>query len=117
MTDKAEACDLADRTCEPCRGGIPPLKHEEIEPLAKELGPYWRVVNDHHLERTFSFPDWKSALAFVNRISEPAEKMGHHPNVEFTWGSVTVKIYTHKIDGLHEADFILAARIDRLLTV
>jgi 4a-hydroxytetrahydrobiopterin dehydratase len=104
---------LADRTCEPCRGGVPPLPPERIAPLAAQV-PAWEVVRSHHLRREFRFPDFAQALAFVNRVGAQAEAQGHHPDLELAWGRVVVSIWTHKIDGLAEADFILAARIDRL---
>ena len=97
----------------PCRGGVPPLQGEELDKLAAEL-PGWRVVDQHHIEKTFSFPDFKAALAFVNRIGEVAEEQRHHPDICFGWGSVKVTNYTHKIKGLTESDFILAAKVDRL---
>jgi len=104
---------LADRTCEPCRGGMPPLSAERIAPLAAQV-PQWEVVRGHHLRREFSFPDFATALAFVNGVGAEAEAQAHHPDIELAWGRVLITLWTHKIDGLAEADFILAARIDRL---
>ena len=105
--------DLAQLTCVPCRGGVPPLTAEEIRPLQKQV-PQWNVVNNHHIERQFSFPDFKTALDFVNRVGNLAEEQGHHPDILLAWGKVGITIWTHKIDGLTESDFILAAKIDRL---
>ena len=105
--------NLCDSTCTPCRGGVDPLTAEAIEPLARQV-PQWLVVDGHHLTRTFKFKDFVEALAFVNRVGEVAERLGHDPNISFTWGRVTIEIHTHKIDGLHPNDFILAAQIDRL---
>jgi 4a-hydroxytetrahydrobiopterin dehydratase len=105
--------DLASRDCVPCRGGVPPLKGDELAKISAEL-PDWRVVDQHHIEKIFLFPNFKSALAFVNRIGEVAEHQGHHPDICFGWGSVKVTNYTHKISGLTESDFILAAKVDRL---
>lgn len=105
--------ELASKTCVPCMGGVPPLKGEELWSLQKHV-PEWKVINDHHLQRTYLFPDFKAALDWVNRIAAVAEEAGHHPNLCFTWGKVEVSIWTHKIDGLVEADFILAAKIDEL---
>ncbi len=105
--------DLASKHCEPCRGGIPPLTPAQYEPLLARLND-WRVERGHHLVRTFSFPDFRSALAFVNEIGDLAEREGHHPDVHLAWGRVTVELWTHKIDGLSESDFILAAKIDAL---
>jgi 4a-hydroxytetrahydrobiopterin dehydratase len=76
--------------------------------------PEWGVVDGHHLDRVFNFPDFRTALAFVNRVGEIAEAEGHHPDLWLAWGKVEVKIWTHKIDGLTESDFVLAAKIDRL---
>lgn len=105
--------DLATKTCEPCRGSIPRLEGEELERLHHEV-PGWKIVEGHHLYKVFHFPDFKSALEFVNRVGEVAEEQGHHPAIYFTWGKVEITIWTHKIDGLVEADFILAAKIDAL---
>ena len=103
---------LADKACVPCRGGVPPLEGEALETLKKEL-PGWDVVNGHHLRKLFKFPDFKQALSFVNRVGAIAEEEGHHPDLLLAWGKVEVTTYTHKIDGLTESDFILAAKIDR----
>jgi len=105
--------ELANRTCVPCRGGVPPLAGVELEELSRQV-PGWDVVNEHHLRRTFRFGDFRQALDFVNRIGELAEEQGHHPDIALGWGRVEVTIHTHKIDGLTESDFILAAKIDRL---
>jgi len=103
---------LAEKHCVPCRGGVPPLKGEELEKMRGEVSG-WQVVDQHHLTKSFSFPDFRTALAFVNRIGEIAEEEGHHPDLFLAWGKVDVKTWTHKIDGLTESDFILAAKIDR----
>jgi 4a-hydroxytetrahydrobiopterin dehydratase len=104
---------LASKTCVPCKGDVPPLKGAELQKLESEV-PGWEVVNEHHLEKTYKFPDFAKALAFVNRIGELAEQQGHHPDIYLSWGKVGVKTWTHKIDGLTESDFILAAKIDQL---
>lgn len=104
---------LADKECVPCKGGIPALRGASLEQLKAEL-PGWDVVNEHHLHRIFTFPDFKNALAFVNRAGAIAEEQGHHPDLLLAWGKVEVTIFTHKIDGLTESDFILAAKIDRV---
>ena len=110
-----ESCDLANRECVPCRGGVPPLPAAEAEALVARLGPNgWRLVEGHHLEKEYGFPDFVSALAFVNRVGELAEREGHHPDVHLAWGRVRLEIWTHKIDGLTESDFVLAAKADRL---
>lgn len=92
---------------------MPPLAGEPLAELSREV-PEWNVVGGHHIERTWKFPDFAQALAFVNRIGALAEKQGHHPDIFLTWGEVRVKLFTHKINGLSESDFILAAKIDRL---
>jgi 4a-hydroxytetrahydrobiopterin dehydratase len=104
---------LAEKTCIPCRGGVPPLAGDELVKLQSQL-PGWRVVDGHHLEKTISFPDFKSALDLVQRAGDLAEEQGHHPDILLRWGSVKFTIYTHKIDGLTESDFVLAAKIDQL---
>ena len=111
-----ESCDLANRACVPCRGGVPPLPAAEVERLLADLGPNgWRAVDVHHLEKEYPFPDFVSALAFVNRVGELAEREGHHPDVHLAWGKVRLTIWTHKIDGLTESDFVLAAKADARL--
>ena len=104
--------ELAEKTCVPCRGGVPPLTAEEIRPLQTQVKD-WAVVNNHHIQREFKFKDFKSALDFVNKVGAIAEEQGHHPDVFLAWGKVVVEIWTHKINGLTESDFILAAKIDR----
>ncbi|HTU52042.1 MAG TPA: 4a-hydroxytetrahydrobiopterin dehydratase [Acidobacteriaceae bacterium] len=103
---------LADKQCVPCRGGVPALKGEELKTLHKNV-PEWSIVNEHHLKRSFTFPDFKQALAFVNRVGALAEEQGHHPDILLAWGKSEITLWTHKIDGLTESDFIMAAKIDR----
>lgn len=105
---------LASKTCVPCRGGVPPLKGAALEELKKQVS-FWNVVDEHHLVKSFTFPDFAKALAFVNRVGAIAEEQGHHPDIFLTWGKVEIKTWTHKIDGLTESDFILAAKIDAAL--
>ncbi|HEY7099405.1 MAG TPA: 4a-hydroxytetrahydrobiopterin dehydratase [Terriglobales bacterium] len=102
---------LASKTCVPCRGGVPALKGTDLEKIQKEV-PEWKVVNEHHLTRTFTFPDFKQALDFVNRVGALAEEQGHHPDILLTWGRAEITLWTHKIDGLTESDFIMAAKIE-----
>jgi 4a-hydroxytetrahydrobiopterin dehydratase len=109
--------DLSSKTCVPCRGGIPPLGEAEAKVFARQT-PAWELAGEddnkaHHIRRTFKFGDFKEALDFVDKVGAIAEAEGHHPDIEFGWGYATVKTYTHKIDGLHENDFILAAKIDK----
>jgi 4a-hydroxytetrahydrobiopterin dehydratase len=105
--------ELAKKSCVPCQGGVPPLKPSSIaELLGKVEG--WKVEESHHLVKKYDFPDFQSGLEFVNRVGDVAEYEGHHPDLYLTWGQVEVKIWTHKIDGLTESDFVLAAKIDQL---
>jgi 4a-hydroxytetrahydrobiopterin dehydratase len=106
---------LSQKKCVPCQGGIPPLKGKELSSLLKQLETGWKIVKEHHLEREFKFKDFKTALKFVNEVGKIAEKLGHHPNISFTWGKAKIMIYTHKIDGLRANDFILAANIDKIM--
>lgn len=106
--------DLSAKHCVPCRGGVPPLSGQPLDDLQKRLGGGWKVVDEHHLWKAFSFPDFVTALEFTNRVGDVAEREGHHPDIRLSWGRVEVEIFTHKIDGLTESDFILAAHIDRL---
>lgn len=108
------ATRLARKECVPCKGGVPPLEGRELEDLQRELGSGWKVVDGHHLEKTFEFEDFRSALAFTNRVGELAEEQGHHPDLHLSWGRVGVEIWTHKIDGLTESDFVLAAKVEEL---
>jgi 4a-hydroxytetrahydrobiopterin dehydratase len=104
--------ELARKQCVPCRGGVPALRGPALNKLREELGGEWAVLNEHHLDKEYSFPDFVTALAFTNRIGAIAEEQGHHPDIYLAWGKVGVKIWTHKIDGLTESDFILAAKLD-----
>jgi 4a-hydroxytetrahydrobiopterin dehydratase len=107
--------ELAEKSCIPCRGGVPPLRGDALTELRDQLDPGWRVEGEHHLERTFDFPDFAQALAFTNRVGALAEEQQHHPDIHLSWGKVTVQIWTHKIDGLTESDFVFAAKVDRLI--
>jgi 4a-hydroxytetrahydrobiopterin dehydratase len=102
---------LAEKHCVPCRGGVPPLTGAELEKMKSQVSG-WQVVDEHHIFKSYTFADFKQALDFVNRVGAIAEEEGHHPDLFLTWGKVEVKIWTHKINGLTESDFILAAKID-----
>jgi len=105
---------LADKACTPCRGGIPPLTHEEAERFRTQV-PDWQLLDDaHRIERTFRLRNFREALTFVRDIGELAESEGHHPDIRFGWGYATVSLRTKKIKGLHENDFIMASKIDHI---
>lgn len=110
-----DACDLKNRDCIPCKGGVPPLAAEQCRELLSKLDTGWTLVENHHIERLFKFPDFKQALAFTNEVGRIAEEQNHHPDIELGWGRVRVTIFTHKIKGLTESDFIFAAKTDALL--
>jgi len=105
--------ELASKKCIPCRGGVPALKGKELEEFASQVEG-WNVVDEHHLTRDYKFQDFAGALAFVNRVGHLAEDEGHHPDVYLAWGKVRLDLWTHKIDGLTESDFIFAAKVNEL---
>jgi 4a-hydroxytetrahydrobiopterin dehydratase len=104
---------LSKKECVPCKGGVPPLKGDALTELLTQLGHGWEVVKEHHLEKTFAFPDFQTALDFTNKVGAIAEREGHHPDIHLAWGKARVVIWTHKIDGLTESDFVLAAKIEK----
>jgi len=104
---------LSRKECVPCKGGVPPLKGAELAQL-KEQVDGWDVIEEHHISKTYKFSDFVKALAFVNKVGEIAEEQGHHPDIFLTWGKASIKTWTHKINGLTESDFILAAKIDEI---
>lgn len=106
--------DLAAKDCLPCKGGVPPLKGQTLIDLTAQLGHSWVVISEHHLEKTWTFKDFADALAFTNQVGAVAEAESHHPDIYLAWGKVQIKIWTHKIDGLTENDFILAAKIESI---
>ena len=106
--------ELASRECVPCRGGVPPLRGEEITKLQAQVED-WQVVDEHHLRKEYKFKNFKEAQAFVDQVGQLAEEQGHHPDICYGWGRAEITIWTHKIDGLTESDFVLAAKIDLLL--
>ncbi len=105
--------ELANKTCIPCAGGTPPLAPNKVDEFLAQLDG-WTIERDHHLTKTFTFPDFAKALETVNRIGEIAERQGHHPDLHLAWGLVRIELWTHKINGLTESDFILAAKVDAL---
>jgi len=106
--------DLASKKCVPCEGGVAALHGEEVARLARDLDG-WAVVEEHHLEKEYKFPNFVDALAYVNRLGEVAEREGHHPDIFLTWGKVKVTLWTHSVGGLSENDFIVAAKADAAL--
>lgn len=108
--DQPQLCDLK---CAPCRGSIPPLTRDQLAPLLAQV-PEWTLAEDAlSISRAWKFKDFKQAQEFVNKVGAVAEAEGHHPDIEFGWGYVRLKLWTHAIKGLHENDFILAAKVDR----
>lgn len=106
--------ELAKKQCVPCRGGTPPLKGKELQAIYEKLEKGWKIVNEHHLEKEFKFKNFREALDFTNKVGGLAETVGHHPDIYLAWGKVQLTLWTHKIDGLTETDFIFAAKADEL---
>jgi 4a-hydroxytetrahydrobiopterin dehydratase len=106
---------LAEKECVPCKGGVPPLKGEALARLERELGGHWKVVEEHHLEKEYKFDNFREALRFTNKVGELAEAQNHHPDIYLTWGKAKLTIWTHRVNGLTESDFVLAAKADRLM--
>ena len=107
--------DLAKKTCIPCKGGVPPMKGAKLNDLLEKLKNDWKIIKEHHLEKEYSFKNFKEALNFTIKVGELAENQGHHPDIFLAWGKVKLTIWTHKIDGLTESDFIFAAKADKEL--
>jgi 4a-hydroxytetrahydrobiopterin dehydratase len=105
---------LVEQTCVPCRGGIPPLSLDEVRGFLRQV-PDWTLQDDGKmLQRTFRFANFRAALDFVRAAGELAEAERHHPDITFGWGYATISLRTKKIKGLHQNDFIMAAKLDRL---
>jgi 4a-hydroxytetrahydrobiopterin dehydratase len=107
---------LAQRHCKPCSGNVPPMKGEDLAEHRKQLGEGWNVIGEHHMEKEFKREDWREAADLTRAIADLAEQEDHHPDVLLSYGKVKVTLWTHKINGLSQNDFILAAKIDRLVT-
>lgn len=105
---------LAEQNCVPCKGGVPALSGQALRDLLAQLTG-WQVVNDHHLSKTYTFPNFVTALDFVNRVGTLAEQQGHHPDIYLAWGKARIEIWTHKINGLTNSDFVFAAKTDSLM--
>lgn len=107
--------ELAKKKCIPCETGVPPLKAEELAKFYQQLQHGWKVIEEHHLKKEYTFKNFKQALDFTNKVGEIAESEGHHPDIYLAWGKVKITIWTHKINGLSESDFILAAKCDEIM--
>ena len=109
------ASELADQECVACTSDDEPLTSEEYQEYLAELDEaVWSVIDEHHLEGTYAFDDFRGALEFAYAVGELAEEEWHHPDIHLSWGEVGIELWTHKIDGLHKTDFVMAARMDRM---
>jgi 4a-hydroxytetrahydrobiopterin dehydratase len=117
MATTDNKCVLSEMRCAACRGGMEPLRGAALAAYKVQIDPAWAIQDEKMLERCFKFRNFQQALDFTNAVGRLAEEEGHHPEITVTWGRATVRIWTHKIGGLQENDFILAAKIDRLQTV
>ena len=106
MENKANAAKLSEKQCTPCRGGVEPLGTQELAPYLQQIADGWDVIEGRKLEKTFTFKNFKEALDFTNQVGQLAEQQQHHPDIYLSWGKVKVELWTHKIGGLHENDFI-----------
>jgi 4a-hydroxytetrahydrobiopterin dehydratase len=106
--------ELAEKECVPCKGGVPALKGGDLARMQQQLGGGWNVVNEHHLEREYKFENFRKALEFTNKVGELAEQQNHHPDIYLAWGKVKLTLWTHKINGLTESDFVFAAKVNKL---
>ena len=111
-----QASDLAARKCVPCKGGVPPLTGPALAAMLATLDHGWQVIDGHHLEKQYKLQDFADALQFTNLVGALAEEQDHHPDIHLAWGKVQLTLWTHKIDGLTESDFVFAAKADQLLT-
>ncbi|MBI5273765.1 MAG: 4a-hydroxytetrahydrobiopterin dehydratase [Chlamydiales bacterium] len=108
-----DRCDLSQKKCTPCSKETSPLKGEELARLYKQLTG-WQLIENHHLEKEYKFSNFQEALSFTNKVGNIAEQEGHHPDIHLSYGRVKIQLWTHKINGLSENDFILAAKCDAL---
>jgi 4a-hydroxytetrahydrobiopterin dehydratase len=111
-----QECSLSEQECVPCKGGVPPLKGAALDELRAELGGDWRVLDEHHLEKAFTFKSYPAAVEFTMKVAAIAEEQQHHPDIHLSWGRVKVEVWTHKSDGLTLNDFVFAAKVDGLLS-
>ena len=106
--------ELDQRQCTPCRGGIPPLKGDSLQTLFKKIENNWKIIDEHHLRKDYAFGSYREAVRFTNLIANLAESEGHHPELLLSFRNVRVSIWTHKINGMVESDFIFAAKSDQI---
>jgi len=104
---------LSEQKCIPCQGGTPPLKGKELQAIYEQLGNGWKIIEEHHIEKEFTFKNFREALTFTNKVGELAEGENHHPDIYLAWGKVKLTLWTHKIDGLSKSDFIFAAKVEQ----
>jgi 4a-hydroxytetrahydrobiopterin dehydratase len=107
--------DLSQKKCIPCSKTAAPLKGNELKSFFNQLNPGWKVIDEHHLEKEYPFKNFQQALDFTNKVGALAEQEGHHPDIYLSWGLVKISLWTHKINGLSENDFIMAAKCDASL--
>jgi len=105
---------LAKKECVPCKGGVPPLDGDPLISLHRTLGGDWKLSEDLRLEKEYRFNNFRQALRFTNQVGELAEVQGHHPDICLGWGKAKLVLWTHKIGGLSESDFIFAAKVDEI---
>ena len=105
---------LSEEGCAPCQNATAPVKGVELKRLSTKLGSGWKVVKGHHLEREYKFKDFREALAFTNHVGKLAERVQHHPDIYLAWGKVKLTMWTHKVGGLTESDFVFAAKVNQL---
>ena len=106
--------NLSAKDCIPCQGGVPPLSEEESAAFLAQVNSDWSVIDNHHLIRTWEFPDFSTSLDFTNQLGAICEEQGHHADFQLSWGKVVAVIFTHKIDALTESDFVLASKFDQI---
>jgi 4a-hydroxytetrahydrobiopterin dehydratase len=113
----ADENSLERKRCVPCAGGVEPLKGNAVTELLTQLNNGWQVIDEHQLEKQYKFKDFAQALQFVNKVGQLAEQQEHHPDIYLAWGMVKLMVWTHKIKGLHENDFIFAAKVEKLYLI
>jgi 4a-hydroxytetrahydrobiopterin dehydratase len=109
-----ESCSLVNKACVPCQGGVPPLEDSVVQDLLIKVGGNWHINEQGHLAKTYEFSNFMKPMEFANKIAELAEQEGHHPDLTISWGTCIIEVWTHKINGLTESDFILAAKIEAI---